>query len=171
MARRVERVEELAQKLSSLKGNLYPFKGDVSDEQDIKKIFKWSLENLGPVHILVNNAGVHFRTSLIDCDTEPWRKTVETNFLGVVIASSEAIKIMRDHNIDGHIISINSVFGHYVQNIMDLDVYPATKFALHGYSECLRYELLNMGSKIRLTVRNLISISLKYLAVRKFVSV
>lgn len=152
MARRVERVEELSQKVSNEKAKLYPLKADVSDEEQIKYIFKWCLENLGPVHILVNNAGVHFRTSLIDSETEPWRKTVDTNFLGVVIATREAIKIMRDHNIDGHIFSINSVFGHYVQNIMLLDIYPATKFALNGYTECLRYELLNAGSKIKLTV-------------------
>lgn len=152
VARRVEKVQELSQRLSNQNAKLYPFQADISNEDEIKNIFKWTLDNIGPVHILINNAGVHFRTSLIDCESEPWRKTVDINFLGVVIASREAIKTMREHNIAGHIINITSIFSHYIQNIMNLDVYPATKYAINGYTECLRYELLNAGSKIRLTV-------------------
>lgn len=58
LARRKERIEELAQKLSSCKGKLYALQADVSKENDILKSFEWIKNNLGPVHILVNNAGL-----------------------------------------------------------------------------------------------------------------
>lgn len=40
------------------KGKVYPIKGDVRNEEDVVSAFQWIEENLGPVHILVNNAGI-----------------------------------------------------------------------------------------------------------------
>lgn len=155
LARRVEKVEELAQTLSVQKGKLYPFKADVSIEEEIKSAFKWTLDNVGPVHILVNNAGIHYRTSLIDGETDQLKKTIDVNLLAVCIATKEAIQIMRDNNIIGHIININSILGHSIINSPTLDVYPATKFGITAYTESLRLELMHKGSKIRVTVSKL----------------
>lgn len=51
-------MEALAQKLSNEKGKLYALKADVSKENEIIEAFEWIKANLGPVHILVNNAGI-----------------------------------------------------------------------------------------------------------------
>lgn len=56
-ARRVELIEELAKTLGDKKGKLHGYKVDLSKEQEIRELFKWTTENLGPVHILINNAG------------------------------------------------------------------------------------------------------------------
>lgn len=58
LARRQEQIEALAQKLSKEKGKLFALKVDVSVEEDILTAFEWIKNNLGPVHILINNAGV-----------------------------------------------------------------------------------------------------------------
>lgn len=58
VARRVELVEELASELKDEPGKLYPFKCDVTVEEEMINTFKWANENLGPVHVMVNNAGI-----------------------------------------------------------------------------------------------------------------
>lgn len=58
MARRKEKIEELAQKLSNYKGKLYALKTDMTKEDDILESFDWIKKNLGPIHILINNAGL-----------------------------------------------------------------------------------------------------------------
>ncbi|XP_018575998.1 farnesol dehydrogenase [Anoplophora glabripennis] len=151
LARRKDRLDALAQKLSNKKGKFYPVKTDISKEEDILKAFKWIKENLGPVHILINNAGTLGKTNLMNGDTEIWKNTLNVNVLGLSIATREAIRDMRANNVDGHIIHINSGAGHQVPNIPNINMYPASKFAVRALAETLRLELLNKKSKIKIT--------------------
>ena len=95
LARRSERVEDLVKQLEGKKGKLYALKTDISKEKDILKAFKWVSDNLGPVHILINNAGIIQQTNLTEGDTEKWKKIFDTNVLGLCIATREAVKIMK----------------------------------------------------------------------------
>lgn len=122
-------------------------------EADIIAAFDWTSSNLGPVHILVNNAGLSLPTTLTDGDTDKWRKIIDTNVLGLCIATREAVKNMRKNGVDGHIVHINSVLGHYVHNVPNLNLYSGTKFAVTALTESLRIELNNLKSKIKITVR------------------
>lgn len=124
----------------------------MTNEQDIKAAFEWTKKNVGPIHILVNNAGSMGVANLIDGDTEIWKRTLDLNVLGLCIATREAIKDMRANNVDGHIIHINSIAGHYVPRFEGLNVYPASKHAVTALTESLRHELNSIGSKIRITV-------------------
>jgi NADP+-dependent farnesol dehydrogenase len=153
LARRVERVEETAKKLQGKKGKLHAVKADISKEEDILKAFKWTSDNLGPVHILVNNAGIIQETNLVGGDTEKWKSIFDTNVMGLCIATREAVKIMQDKKIDGHIIHINSTLGHGIPPLPGLNVYPASKFAVTALTETLRHELRHLGLKIKITVR------------------
>uniref|UniRef100_A0A0K8TEU7 Dehydrogenase/reductase SDR family member 11 n=1 Tax=Lygus hesperus TaxID=30085 RepID=A0A0K8TEU7_LYGHE len=58
LARRIGRVEKLAQSLEGKKGALSPVKCDVSVEDEVKNAFAWVEANLGPPTALINNAGV-----------------------------------------------------------------------------------------------------------------
>jgi len=151
IARRSERVEELSKKLAGKKGKLYAIKADLTKEEDILKAFKWVTDNLGPVNILVNNAGLGQNTNLVEGDTKKWRRVFDTNVLGLSIATREAVKIMRANNIDGHIIHINSILGHTVSNLPNTNVYPASKYAVTALTETLRQELNQIGTKIKIT--------------------
>lgn len=85
---------------------------DVTKEQDILDGFQWVKKNLGAVHVLVNNAGILPNSELINGDTDSWRRTFDTNVLGLSIATREALKLMDENKIAGHIVHINSVLGH-----------------------------------------------------------
>ncbi|KAK5644451.1 hypothetical protein RI129_005751 [Pyrocoelia pectoralis] len=152
LARRVERVQQLADKLKDKPGKVYAIRADITKEEDIIQSFKWIKENLGAVHILVNNAGVIFSTSLIDGDTKLWKQTLDTNVLGLCIATREAIRDMRTNDVDGHIIHINSIVGHTVPNVPNYNVYVAAKYAVTALTETLRQELRSINSKIKITV-------------------
>ncbi|XP_056641915.1 farnesol dehydrogenase-like [Diorhabda sublineata] len=151
VARRVERIENLSKILENKPGKLFAFKADLSIEDEIKEIFIWTTNNVGPVSILINNAGLHIRTGLVDGDTEAWKTTINVNLLGLCIATREAIKIMRNNDINGHIIHINSFLGHKVVDIPNLDVYPASKYGVTALTETLRLELNSLKSKIKVT--------------------
>lgn len=93
-------------------------------------------------------------TNLLEGDTETWKKILDTNVLGLCIATREAVKNMRENNVDGHIIHINSLAGHIVVNVPNLSVYTASKFAVTALTETLRQELNSIGSKTKITVGN-----------------
>lgn len=152
MARRSERVEELAKTLHAAPGKLHAIKCDVSNEEDILSAFKWVRDNLGPVSILINNAGIVQNTNLIDGDTQKWKKVMDVNVIGVLIGVREAVKIMKEENIDGHIININSVAGHYDFYSSFINVYPASKHAITNLTETLRKEFNANNLKIKITV-------------------
>ncbi|CAH1118696.1 unnamed protein product [Phaedon cochleariae] len=151
IARRKNLMDEICQKLSDKKGKLYSFQADLSNEKEILAAFEWIRKNLGPVHILVNNAGLILPTNLTNGDTEMWRTILEVNVLGLCIATREAIQDMNKNEIDGHIVHINSIAGHKVPDIPLFNIYPASKFAVTALTESLRVELNSLQSKIKIT--------------------
>lgn len=152
LARRKDKIEELSKSLISFPGKLYAVRADISKEDEVLSAFKWIKEHLGPVHILINNAGISKPATLLDGDLKDWREVFEVNVLGLALATKVAIQDMRSNNIDGQVIHINSVLGHYVAHVPDLNVYPASKFSVTALTETLRQELNLINSKIKITV-------------------
>lgn len=74
--------------------------------------------------------------------------------MALCICTREAIKVMKENEIDGHIVHINSIAGHYVPQFPNsvLNVYPASKYAVTALTETLIHELRNEGRKIKVTV-------------------
>lgn len=155
-------MSELAKKLADKSGKLHAVAVDITQEADILKAFKWTTDNLGPVHILINNAGIARPTTIINGDSDEWRKILDTNILGLTICCKEAIKSMQSANVDGHIININSVAGHKVPPIPFQNIYPASKFAVTALTETLRLDLVALGSKIKVSVRKILKIHFNY---------
>ena len=58
LARRIEKVEELKEKLGRIKGELVPWKGDITKQEEIARTFQWIKHKFGTIHVLVNNAGI-----------------------------------------------------------------------------------------------------------------
>ncbi|XP_065172742.1 farnesol dehydrogenase-like [Atheta coriaria] len=152
LARRPHLIEVYKQDLPEEEAShLHSIKCDMRQESDILSVFADVLENIGPVSVLINNAGISHQTTLSDGDTEMWRSVLETNVLGVSIATREAIKQMKANDIDGHIVHNSSVLGHYVAHIPNLNMYSASKHAVRALVETLRQELLRSRTKIRIT--------------------
>lgn len=71
------------------------------------------------------------------------------------MATRDAVRIMKKHNVDGHIIHINSICGHYPVQCSGVNVYSATKYAVTALTNDLRVELVEAGTKIKVTVSSL----------------
>lgn len=111
-------------------------------------MFEWTNKNLGPVHILINNAGRLVESSLTNGKTGDWKKVLDLNVLGLSICTREAVKIMKAHNIKGHIIHINSVLRHNVFMGAVMNMYVASKFVVTALTQILRLELNSLNLKI-----------------------
>nr|CAD7437473.1 unnamed protein product [Timema bartmani] len=152
LARRVERVEELAAGLKNAPGKLYAVKADIAKEEDIIAAFDWIKKNLGGVDILVNNAGLGTTEVLSNIGDASWR-VLDVNVKGLCICTREALKSMKERGVNnGHIIHINSVLGHSLPNTIPVSIYHASKHAVTVLTEGLRRELVQLGSKTKITV-------------------
>lgn len=126
-------------------------------EIEVSGAFDWIERNIGAIHILINNAGVLYPASLLDGDVDFWRKILEVNVLAVCISTKQAIKRMRASGVDGHIVQIDSIAGHYIPYVegLDLNIYPASKYAVTALTESFRQELNEIDSGIKVTVSNI----------------
>lgn len=158
LARRKNKIEELAESLEGERGKLFAVQADMTKEEEILQAFEYIKENFGPIHILINNAGGMGTTTLLDGDTALWKRTFDLNVLGLCIATREAVKDMRENDVDGYIVNINSILGHFVPMGSFFNIYPASKFAVTAITETLRQELISAGSKIRTSVRKVVSL-------------
>lgn len=78
LARRIEPIDEISKSLKQCKGQLHGIKCDVSKEEEILKAFQLTREKFGPVHVLVNNAGIAKDASLCDGDAQQWKDVLGT---------------------------------------------------------------------------------------------
>ena len=90
----------------------------------------------------------------VDGSTEEWRYTFDVNVIAMCICTREAVKIMRENVIAGHIIHMGSIVGRYpiMMPIPNLNVYPASKYAVTALTENLRQELNFHKTGIKVTV-------------------
>ncbi|KAF5288870.1 hypothetical protein FQA39_LY03749 [Lamprigera yunnana] len=146
IARRKEKIQELSNSI-----NLHAVKADLRNEEEILNAFKWITGNIGPIHILINNAGIMRVTDLIQGNSEFWKTTFDINVLALCIATREALKSMKENDINGHIIHINGISGHKVLNIPMFNVAGASKYAVTALTETLRLELNSIGSKVKIS--------------------
>jgi NADP+-dependent farnesol dehydrogenase len=158
IARRTDLIEQRSLELSDKTGKLHAYKADLANEEEVVEAFNWIDENIGPVHILVNNAGCSKDTTLYDGDGAMWKSVLDLNVLTLCVATREAIKSMRRSSVNGHIVHINSIYGHKVPNFVGLNIYSATKFAVTALGESLEEELTSIGSRIKVTVKKIIII-------------
>lgn len=145
-ARRTERLETVA---AGLPGESLLGKVDLRSESEILSGFADLREKWGGVDVLVNNAGLGFKTSISDGETGQWREMLEVNVLALLICSREALADMRRRNSAGHIVHISSMAGHRLPP--GSGVYASTKFAVRALTEALRQELREVGSDIRVS--------------------
>ncbi len=148
-ARRKDRLDTLANELRSAGVDAFAHDTDLRDPASIDALFQAIRGQWGGVDVLVNNAGMGKKSSLMTGDTEAWREMLEVNVLALCVCTREAITDMRGRGDDGHIIHIGSMAGHRVPT--GSGVYSASKFAVRSLTEGLRQELREAKSRIRIT--------------------
>ena len=141
-ARRTDRLEELA---GSLDAPTLVREVDVSDEEQARGFVQAANDELGGLHILVNNAGVMLLGPVDDADTAEWRQMIEVNLLGLLYCTHAALPLIGKSG-GGDIVNMSSVAGRRAD--AGAAVYNMTKFGVHAFSEALRQEALHAGIRV-----------------------
>lgn len=146
----------LANNLLNKKGQFYPYPADITQEQEVLNAFAWVKDNVGLVHVLVNNAGLMKTHLITELKTEDIKAILNVNILGMLIATRETMKIMNENDINGHIININSIAGHSILDYPGISVYTSSKFAVTALTKSLQNEIKKAKRGTKVTVRNII---------------
>jgi len=139
--RNQELLTQTAEQLKAEQIEVLPIQADVSLEQDNYRVAAQTLNQYGRIDILINNAGISMRAMFDETDLSVIRKVMETNFFGAVYATKACLPYIK--KTKGSIIGISSIAGY--RGLPARTGYSASKFALHGFLEALRTELLYTG--------------------------
>jgi short-subunit dehydrogenase len=117
---------------------------DVSKETDCKGFIDAVIKEFGTIDILINNAGVSMRALVQDVDFDTIRRVMDINFWGTVYCTKFAL----DHIIKnkGTIVGVSSIAGY--RGLPGRSGYSASKYAVNGWLEALRTELLESGTNV-----------------------
>lgn len=115
---------------------------DVTKENQINEVVRYITTTYSSLDILINNAGYCIGGITETLSLSSFKEQFDTNFFGVVALTKACLPLMRKQR-KGKIIHIGSVSGSF--GFPAMAPYVSSKFALHGYSEALRLELLPLG--------------------------
>jgi short-subunit dehydrogenase len=120
---------------------LHTIVADVSNENDCRHFIETTLKVFGGIDVLINNAGISMRALLTDLNTDVLHQVMNTNFFGTVYCTKYALNSIIERK--GSIVGVSSIAGY--RGLPGRSGYSASKFALQGWLEAIRTELLDSG--------------------------
>ncbi|MEY5049630.1 MAG: hypothetical protein RLZZ175_2989 [Bacteroidota bacterium] len=117
---------------------------DAASENDSFKVIEKVISTFGQLDVLINNAGISMRALFNDCDVKVLKEVMDINFYGTVYATKAALPHIL--KTKGSIIGISSIAGY--RGLPGRTGYSASKFAMNGFLEALRTELLYSGVNV-----------------------
>jgi NAD(P)-dependent dehydrogenase (short-subunit alcohol dehydrogenase family) len=137
---------ELAERTATeLGGGTVALALDVTDRASFAAFLDAAERELGPVDVVVNNAGIMPVTPLVEEPDDSVRRQIDVNLYGVIVGTQLAIERMRPRG-SGHIVNIASQAGK--GGVPGIATYSATKHAVVGLSEAVRTELRGSGIEV-----------------------
>ncbi|MCZ7391777.1 MAG: SDR family oxidoreductase [Candidatus Methanoperedens sp.] len=135
-----EDIEKVSKEINDTGGKAIFIRGDVTREEDVKKVINKAIKKFGKVDVLINNAGVGLRKYLWETEVEEFEEVMDVNVKGVFLYMKNIIPEMEKHG--GLIINISSGAGK--TGIPTLSAYCASKFAVIGLTEAAAAEVKNI---------------------------
>ncbi len=117
---------------------------DVSNEGDCKNLVQQAINTFGTIHVLINNAGISMRALFSETNLETLHRLMNTNFWGAVYCTKYALPYITQNK--GTVTGISSVAGY--RGLPGRSGYSASKFALQGWMEALRTEMIDSGVNV-----------------------
>lgn len=138
-ARRVDRLKTLAAQIEAAGGVAVPVALDVTDPASVKAAFDAAEAAVGPVTVLVNNAGVTDPAFITRMSEKQWRGVLEVNLDGVFRVGQEGARRMVANGGGGSIVNIASIVG--LGAIKTLGAYAASKAGVIALTRTMALEL------------------------------
>lgn len=137
-----EQAEALAQSLTTNNAKCRAYQGDVAKLEDMQRVVRQVAQDLGPITILVNNAGINRDKSFLKMTKEMWDEVMHVDLDGVFYTTQLVAKDMIGAGW-GRIINISSIVGQ--TGNFGQSNYAAAKGALISFTESLARELAQKG--------------------------
>ncbi|QNF35148.1 SDR family oxidoreductase [Adhaeribacter swui] len=118
-----------------------PVKSDVSIEAEAQQLIQATLAQFGGLDVLINNAGISMRALFQDLDLAVIKQVMDINFYGTVYVTKYALPYILKSK--GSIIGVSSIAGY--RGLPGRTGYSASKFAMQGFLEALRTEVMHQG--------------------------
>lgn len=148
--RNPENLKETSAHLDSLGIENLAIQADVSVEKDNEKMAEETVNRFGKIDILINNAGISMRALFEDLKLDVFRKVMDINFYGTVYATKYCLPYILQTK--GSIIGISSIVGY--RGTPARTAYSASKYAMHGFFEVLRTEVMKRGVHVMIACPN-----------------
>jgi NADP-dependent 3-hydroxy acid dehydrogenase YdfG len=151
--RRLERLERLAGEIGGHGHTALAIQSDLTDQAQAVAAVERSVDELGRLDIVVNNAGQMLLGPIEDAPTEEWNRMIDLNLKGLIITTHAALPHLLDAAESSargcaDVINVSSVAGRIARS--GSGVYNLTKFGVGAFSESLRQELA--GRRVRATL-------------------
>ena len=146
VARRVERLNELKQKIAAAGGQVIAVEADVLDRAAMVRAFDAAEKAFGTITILVNNAGITHADRVHEMPEETWRNVLGTNLDAVLYWAQEAARRMIAAKKQGAIVNIASILGFNVAK--GVAAYSVAKAGVVQLTKALAIELAFRGVRV-----------------------
>jgi NAD(P)-dependent dehydrogenase (short-subunit alcohol dehydrogenase family) len=155
--RNPEAAPELSNTASKEKLDIRIYKMDVDSDTSVKEGIEKIVSEIGPIDVLVNNAGIERMGAVEDLTMDDFRAVMETNYFGAIRCIQAVLPGMRKRR-SGCIINITSVAGQIASPAMG--AYSPSKFALESLSEILAQEVKSFGIRVVIVEPGIINTSM-----------
>src|SRR5689334_18719513 len=149
IARDVEALQATCRDVEALGGQAVLCVADVAQSGQVENAAALIEDRIGPIDVWVNNAMVTVVSPIAELEADEVRRVTEVTYLGTVFGTLAALRRMRARN-RGTIVQVGSALAY--RSIPLQAPYCGAKFAIRGFTDTLRTELLHTGSKVRLTM-------------------
>ena len=122
---------------------------DVADSGQVEAAAEHIEAELGPIDVWVNNAGVSVYGKFMDIPEEEFRRVTDVNYMGTVNGTRTALKRMLPRN-KGTVVQVLSTISY--RGVPLQSPYSGSKYALRGFTEAIRSELVNDRSQVHVTM-------------------
>ena len=144
VARRSDRLQDLATAIRGQGGQALVLKADITDEPQAREVVERTAAELGRLDTLVNNAGVMLLGPVADAPMSEWQRMININLLGLLYCTHAALPLLlgaveTSPRRVADIVNISSVAGRTMRS--GSAVYNATKHGVGAFTEALRQEV------------------------------
>ncbi len=162
LARRREKLTELARRITDEGGRAHVVETDVADESRARRAVDEAAAALGGIDVLVNNAGLGRMDRILEASAQDWRTMLDTNVMGLLQCTHAALPHLLE-SAEGErgvadVVNISSVAGRVART--GNSVYAATKHAVGAFSESLRQEVTERHVRVALVEPGMVATEL-----------
>ncbi|ROZ99315.1 SDR family oxidoreductase [Gordonia sp. OPL2] len=143
-----EGLEETRARLATMGATVDSKVFDLREQTLVEHYASDVIDKFGAVNLVFNNAGVDHHGSVTDTSFKDYQRVMDVNFWGVVNMTKALLPQLITAN-EAHIVNVSSIFGLF--GVGDQSAYNSSKFAVRGFTEALRIEMLASHPHLKVT--------------------